>query len=89
MPEPGEMRDVVLAEFPDDIDESIKFKKDYWLVREDEESGTYSIRLHSPHSQEPVAVLLFDESGNCISQEIGSLESRRVEENSLDSGSSE
>ncbi len=66
LPRQGELKGVVLAEFPDDIDEPINLKKDYKLVRTDKADGGYVLSLYSPNGQDPVYSIDFDSKGQCL-----------------------
>lgn len=64
--QPGELKHVVFAEFPDDLDNPINFKEDYKLVREAPGGdGTYSLKLYRS-SGSLVVTVHYDENGKCV-----------------------
>lgn len=68
LPQQGELQGVVMAEFPDDIDNPINLKKDWRMVRKDSSSGSFSLKLYYTEAEEPTAVIEFDAQGKCLSE---------------------
>lgn len=68
---PGEIKNVLGADFPDDLDfpEFINWHEGYRLVREKPASdGSFFIKLFSPYSEKAEEVIKFDSKGKCISE---------------------
>ncbi len=73
LPAPGEMADVVLAEFPDDVGapELINFKAGNRLVRgKPDKTGAYEIRLFRRESKESIASYRFDKNNQIIAMDL-------------------
>jgi len=66
---PGELRDIVVVEFPDDISppELINIKEGYRLVREEaDDAGKYRISLFGPHHKRGLSSLQYDRKGDLL-----------------------
>ena len=84
LPKPGELKDVVFIEFPDDVGapELANFKKRYRLVREKpDENGEYDMKLYRPHSDESISHIRYDKNDQIVSfTAFGKVKFREVKE---------
>jgi len=82
LPEAGELKDMVLAEFPDDLDAPalISFREKGRLVRsEPEESGDYSIQLFNSKATIPIFSAKFSKSDDLIAiEQVGQFKLKKV-----------